>query len=199
MRSTGYIFLVPAREPAPTMPPSRSGYTRRRSGDAGPARRVRGGRKTLFFGCATGSPSGDTGEMAGFWTKPCRFISGHERRACLCGTQGTGGLFGFSSPLSARIFSGKGDGRRTPSPVLQREPLAWQKPLNGALRGVIYTKIYAAAFSARSDVCQSRGRIRRPEACPWGRCPVLALALPETRPCPPPKPVRPSPGNLTLP
>jgi hypothetical protein len=165
------------------MPPSRSGYTRRRSGDAGPARRVRGGRKTSFSGCATGSPSGDTGEMAGFWTKPCRFIPGHERRACLCGTQGTGGLLRFSSPLSARIFSGKGDGRRTPSPVLQREPLAWQKPLNGALRGVIYSQILRGSFQ-RPVRCLSKpgadtppggtpvGTVSRPCACPSRNTPM---------------------------
>jgi hypothetical protein len=116
MRSTGYTFLVPACALAPTMAPSRSGYTRRRSGDAGPARRVRGGRKTSFSGCATGSPSGDTEETRGFRTKTLRFISGHERRACLCGTQGTGGLFGFSSPFVRPDLFREGRWQKNPVP-----------------------------------------------------------------------------------
>jgi hypothetical protein len=97
-------------------------------------------------------------------------------RACAA-HKGQEGFLGFHRPLSARIFSGKGDGRRTPSPVLQREPFAWQKPLNGALRGVILFQILRGSFQRPVRCLSKPGADTPPGGTRVGRCPSLVDAV----------------------
>jgi hypothetical protein len=68
------------------------------------------------------------GGNGGALDRSCRFISGHERRACLCGTQGNRRLAsaarGPAGSFPSGKLSGAGGGKRCPLRFLQRERIA---------------------------------------------------------------------------
>jgi hypothetical protein len=154
------------------------GYAARRGSRAGSALVVREGRAPSPQGPAeNGLPPATRGKRQRHRTSPV--VSRPERRAgCACAAHkgaGSGGCVGIvrrdgSSPerrqtlsagkdLKARSCTAKnrnGPSRKPAADIhgsrpLQRDRSRRQKPLNGALRGVTYTKPYEAAPSAPSD------------------------------------------------
>ncbi|SMF67635.1 hypothetical protein SAMN02982989_3595 [Xaviernesmea oryzae] len=94
-------FSSPLLHSMPTITPSRIGYTGRRSGEAGPARVLRGRRKASPSGFAeNGLPPATRGEMTGNGPAHRLLMPERARRACLCGTQGgrTDGFAGLFCP-----------------------------------------------------------------------------------------------------
>ncbi len=87
----------PPREPAPTISPSRRGYTARRGSEAGSARGVRGGRKTSRTGSAeNGLPPVIRGKRRGVGPNlplrpdnAGRACAAHNMAAAPCGVRGS--------------------------------------------------------------------------------------------------------------
>jgi hypothetical protein len=145
----------PPIKPMPTITPSSSGYTGRRSGEAGPAPDVKKRRKSSRTGFAeNGLPPATRAERMRVGRQRRLFDQTQQSagRACVAHKGKTGS--GSHRPLSARWFEraiGNGDGKRH-SPIFQSEgPKSRAKTAERGAERCHLLLTYEAAFSAPAD------------------------------------------------